>query len=745
MKNTSGEKVGMKNAGTNRNSSVTVTNPGIEIRNCVYFWDGKEIPLFSGEFSYWAVMRDNWRAVAKSVKAMGIDIVGSYIPWSHHEISPGEYDWTGKTSPQRDVIGFIDTMKEEGLYVILRPGPYIYAGWPHGGPPERIGGMKLDRLSPEFMREGRIYIETICRDVLASRQITRGGNILMLQADNEPYPFIEQLGEELGCYEKTGMFKDWLQKKYRGDLDALNLRWKTSYKSFNEPSFYFHEICVNTELAMADRLLQSPDYRIRYADSFEFIGWYAAEVVRSVSGWMRESGIDIPISANSWSPLFADFGKFCEVADISGMDLYPAPNFTDPLTSKGKRSYSVKDSWFSNVDIVKMTEADVTRGNVWSAEFQAGIFPINKSGYIPPSHFRFITLALMAHGLKAWNWYLLVTQYSWPNSPINEWGWPNEYYPVHKDVLALTRRIEPWNLTALNDVGLVVYKPHRVIDPGNFETMFYALESENIRFAYSDLQCSGSDLPPFLVYSGSEWLAAPDLRRIETYVENGGTLITFNKAPLMDEFGNPTRLPFTAPEGARPVLLPIFVNYKNGSASVSNAGHLGCKVNMCYFRNVEGEPLRACVSEQSKQAMSLSLLGLTGNTAGSRDFTMGYARSFGKGKIIFIGSNPSARILRMILEQEGYPPCASVGTPLITTSCFRHSDGSLILFAINRNDYPCKVPINLNLKRLGLDGNTIVTDLSMETAATARILGNDGELEVSIDAYDVAVMRLKKI
>ena len=50
-----------------------MTAPGIEIRNCVYSWRGTDIPLFSGEFSYWAVIRDNWRAVARSVKGMGVE------------------------------------------------------------------------------------------------------------------------------------------------------------------------------------------------------------------------------------------------------------------------------------------------------------------------------------------------------------------------------------------------------------------------------------------------------------------------------------------------------------------------------------------------------------------------------------------------------------------------------------------------------------------------------------------------
>lgn len=721
--------------------NLSSTDPAIRISNCVYSWRDRRFPLFSGECSYWAVPRDNWRAVARSVKAMGIDIVGSYIPWSHHELSPGEYDWTGRTAHQRDLLGFIEVMQEEKLDLILRPGPYIYAGWPHGGPPERVGGMKVDRLDPLFLREARPYIDAICRDVLAPRQITRGGNILMLQADNEPYPFVEQLGDELGCFARPGLFKEWLKRKYAGDLDALNRRWRSDYASFDEPAFYFHEIAVNTELAMADRLLPGPEYRIRYADSFEFIGWYAAEVVRTVSGWMREDGIDVPITANSWSPLYADFSKFAEVSDIAGMDIYPAPNFTDPASARGKRSYSVKDSWQHNVDVVKMTEANVTGGNVWSAEFQAGIYPLSKSGYIPPGHFRFITLALMAHGLKAWNWYLLVTQYNWPNSPINEWGWPNEYYPIHKDVLALARRIEPWNLTPINDVGLVVYKPHRVIDPGNFDAAFAALDAGNIRFSYVDLQTPATEMPPIVVYSGSDWLAAADLRRLESYVENGGTLITFSRAPLTDETGTRTRLPLRPAEGARPVLLPIHIHYQAGSAVVQNAGHLGCKVNFGYFGKVTGEPIRASIAAASEQAESLSLLGLTGNKASSRDFTMGYATSFGRGKVIHVGSNPSAAILRLILEQEGQPASVSVETRLLTTSCFRHADGSVLVFAINRNEHPCKAPIRLNRQRLGLRGNVEVADLSQPSRRVGP-LSADGELEVAVEACDVTVLRL---
>jgi len=716
---------------------------GIEIANGVYRYGDLQLPLYSGEWSYWAVIRDNWKAVAESVKNMGLRIVSSYIPWDHHELSPGEYDWTGKTNPQRDLIGFIKTLQEAGLYVILRPGPYIYAGWPGGGPPERVGGMKIDRLSPAFLREARPYIDAVCREALAPYQVTRGGNIIMVQADNEPWPLVEKAGDDLGCFAKPGMFKDWLKRKYEGEIERLNARWNTSYSSFDEPAFYFHEVWANTDLPMAERLLPQTEFRMRYADTFEFIGWYAAEVVRTYSRWFRENDIEVPVSANSWSPLYADFGAFCDVADIAGMDLYPAPNFTPPPASEGKHRYSTRDNWLTHIDIVKMTEANASNGNIWCGEFQCGIYPIMHSGYIPPGHFRFMPLALMAHGLRVWNWYMLVTQYNWPSCPINEWGWTNEYFPVHQEVLAITHRMEPWNLTAVNDVGLVVYKPHRVIDPGNFESVFHALEKGNIRFAYVDPQAPRPIEHPVLVYSGSDWMASEDLARLESWVEEGGTLVTFSRAPSRDERGNPTRLPFAPPQGARPVLLPVVVSYRNGAAEVRNAGHMGCKVNFCWFPTVEGEPLQVTLA--GKQQEALEALGLMESAADTGNFTMGYARAFGKGKVIFIGSNPSPAILRMVLEQEGHPPCAKVDTPLVTTSLFRHADGGYVLFVINRNPHPCSPTITLDPARLGMHGDARIT-LESLSGETRRPADSGGKIAVCVNltAHDVRVFHCNR-
>lgn len=61
------------------------------------------------------------------------------------------------------------------------------------------------------------------------------------------------------------------------------------------------------------------------------------------------------------------------------------------------------------MDILKTVEASVSDGNVWPAEFQCGLYPLATVEYLPPERFRFVTLSLMARGLRGWNGYMAVT------------------------------------------------------------------------------------------------------------------------------------------------------------------------------------------------------------------------------------------------------------------------------------------------------------------------------------------------
>lgn len=701
----------------------------IRVENCVFKYGELQVPLLSGEFHYWRVLRENWPAIVAKIKEMGLQVVATYIPWNYHELEPGVFDFTGETSPQRDLAGFLDLLRAEGLYVVIRPGPYIYAEWIHGGPPERA--TKHDRMSPEFLAMAREYLLAVC-EVLAPRQITRGGNIILCQADNEPYPPVESFGSQIGCFKDPGLFKDWLRRKFDGNLPALNLRWRTDFTSFDDACFYFHEAYVNTSLPLADRLLPAREYHMRYADCFEFIGWYAAEIVRTIGSYLREAGIEVPVFGNSWSPLYADFRQFCAVADLAGSDIYPTPLMQpDPMLG---------DNWRYNLDIVKMAEADVTGGNVWSAEFQSGLYPISQ-GYLPPQHFRLVPLALMGQGLRGWNWYMLVSRDNWYHCPINEWGRTNEFYPIHQEVVATTKRVEPWNRDPLHDLTVCMYKPHRVIAPGNHDHVYRALQAGDFSYSYYNPQGEKTPTCDVMLYAGEDWLDRAAAERLRGFVEGGGTLVTFSRAPFEDEGGQPlVQLGLVKPEGARPTNLPVTLTYRGSSVTLTHGGHAGRKVNFAYFREVPGDPIRLSLSTQARE--TLVDIGATDAEA----FAIGYVRPLGQGRVVYLGSNPAPQLLRLVLEQEGRAPYVTSPDFMVNTSLYRHrGDGSLALFVTNRGEEPRQVRADLNLERLGID---LDADYTVEDALNGEQEAYPGaalrHMVVFTEAHDVAVRLLRR-
>src|SRR5690606_11376707 len=89
-------------------------------------FNGKAVKLHSGEIHYARIPHDYWRHRLKMVKAMGLNTIATYVFWNYHEIAPGKWDFqTGN----RNLSEFLKIAKEEGLMVILRPGPYVCAEW----------------------------------------------------------------------------------------------------------------------------------------------------------------------------------------------------------------------------------------------------------------------------------------------------------------------------------------------------------------------------------------------------------------------------------------------------------------------------------------------------------------------------------------------------------------------------------------------------------------------------------------
>lgn len=145
--------------------------------------DGKPFQIISGELHYARIPREYWRDRLKKARAMGLNTISTYVFWNVHEPRPGVYDFTGRA----DVAAFIRTAQEEGLYVILRPGPYSCAEWDLGGFPAWLlaqPDIVLRSTDERFLAPAERWLRRLGQE-LAPLQIARGGPILAVQVENE--------------------------------------------------------------------------------------------------------------------------------------------------------------------------------------------------------------------------------------------------------------------------------------------------------------------------------------------------------------------------------------------------------------------------------------------------------------------------------------------------------------------------------------------------------------------------------
>jgi beta-galactosidase len=145
--------------------------------------DGAPFVIRSGEMHYARVPREYWRDRMKKMRAMGLNTLCMYSFWNMHEPRPGAYDFSGNL----DIASYIRTAQEEGLWVLVRPGPYSCAEWEFGGFPSWLwetSDIKVRTADPRFLDAARRYMKALLTHV-APLQITRGGPVLMLQVENE--------------------------------------------------------------------------------------------------------------------------------------------------------------------------------------------------------------------------------------------------------------------------------------------------------------------------------------------------------------------------------------------------------------------------------------------------------------------------------------------------------------------------------------------------------------------------------
>ncbi|MFG3246271.1 beta-galactosidase [Streptomyces sp. NPDC048187] len=146
--------------------------------------DGRPLRLLSGALHYFRVLPEQWPHRLGLLRAMGLNTVETYVPWNLHEPRPGTYDFTGLA----DLDRFLHLTREAGLHAIVRPSPYICAEWDNGGLPwwlltdPRVRALRCSDAG-YLAHVDRWYDRLV--PVIAPHQVTRGGNVLMVQVENE--------------------------------------------------------------------------------------------------------------------------------------------------------------------------------------------------------------------------------------------------------------------------------------------------------------------------------------------------------------------------------------------------------------------------------------------------------------------------------------------------------------------------------------------------------------------------------
>ncbi len=145
--------------------------------------DGRRIWLVSGSLHYFRIPADLWADRLLKAKRAGLNCVSTYIAWNFHE--PKEAQW--ELEDNKDILEFISLADDLGLYVILRPGPYIGSEWDFGGLPAWLAGksgISYRTNNATFMHYFDKYFAQILPQ-LAEYQVVNGGNIILIQNENE--------------------------------------------------------------------------------------------------------------------------------------------------------------------------------------------------------------------------------------------------------------------------------------------------------------------------------------------------------------------------------------------------------------------------------------------------------------------------------------------------------------------------------------------------------------------------------
>ena len=369
---------------------------------------GKKVFLNSGEIHYFRIDKKYWDKHLALAKEAGLTTVSTYVPWDWHEPEEGLFDFTGKTHPKRDLVGWIERCKSHGLMCILKPGPFILAEYRGAGLPdwfmeryvpevkmhnskgEPVASDGVSIFHPLYLKEVEAWYDQVM-PLINYYQIDNGGPVILMQVCNEigVFSWLAHQGDYNEIVRQK--FIEYL-KETNSSINYWNDLWGEKYKNFQ--SIELPPDGNNPYSSIGDR---SRDYqwhlfwRRYYGDYLRLLSKMSRDrgvtlpFYHNLPGWIYGNGYEFPVNITMYEDLFQDKSDI-----IFGID--HIPEFV---------SYrNLHDDRIIN-DITH-----VMQGNkpLFAAEFQSG----SREYHVVtnPLEMELFYKASIANGLKGWNYYM---------------------------------------------------------------------------------------------------------------------------------------------------------------------------------------------------------------------------------------------------------------------------------------------------------------------------------------------------
>jgi beta-galactosidase len=426
---------------------VLLSPHGLDLRN------GEILPLWAGAMHYWRHPPSEWRAGLEAMRAMGLRLVDTYVPWGVHEIAPGEYDF-GDRDPSLDICTFLELSHELGLRCVLRPGPHINAELTFFGLPERIvwdetcqartpGGHPVilpifpvafpvpSYASAAFLDETARWYRAVGARVGHLRW--PDGPIVLVQVDNEGALYFRD-GQYDQDYHPDAIraFRAFLRAKYRRSVPALRAAWVDDALEF--------------AAVEAPKRFDAREVRqlARHVDWAEFHEELLSTAMERMAALIATAGLGgVPTTHNlplgeSATPL--NPARLTAI-DLVGLDYY--------------HRATPAEHWTIARRTTELASRCEGRGRpAFGAEVGAGFPP-----FFAPLDERDSMYALtcaLAYGLRGFNLYMAVERDRWIGAPIDPHGRPRPMAESYGRLLAALDRAQFHTLRRRCPVRLVV-------------------------------------------------------------------------------------------------------------------------------------------------------------------------------------------------------------------------------------------------------------------------------------------------